>query len=139
MAKAAQKSTGLVHVYSTLANSQKFVRYRDNRDQVNDLPVAEVEVLIKGGAGMASKHLITPMGVHTQITSEQYEAIKDLEHFRNFVDRGFITVEARKASEIEAIVGDMNAKDPGGPITPVDYAAAKKDGTEVVPMDMVEK
>src|ERR1700756_3894247 len=100
MAKAAQKSTGLVHVYSTLANSQKFVRYRDNRDQVNDLPVAEVEVLIKGGTGIASKNLITPMGVHTSITQEQYEAIKDLEHFRTFVDRGFIRVEQRKASEI---------------------------------------
>lgn len=138
MAKQVQKSTGLVHIYSTLANPQKFVVYEvvtpDQAQEMGRLPLPVVEVLIRGGAGIASKNLITPNGVHTAITAEEYDAIKDLAVFKSFVDNGFIKVEG-KQFDLDRIVGDMNAKDPGGPVTPADFMNEAQDGSVPIPVD----
>lgn len=128
----AQKSSSLVHVYSTLANPQVFTTYRPGGA---DLQVIDREVPIAGGAGIASKNLITPLGVHTAITVDDYEAIKDLQHFARFVESGHIRVEKKKAAELERIVSDMNPRDPGGPITPADYAATPSDGSVPIPVE----
>lgn len=124
-----------VHVYSTLANSQTYTRYADNRDQVNDLPQKVVEVHIAGGTGIASKNLITPLGVHTKITREDYDAIKDLHVFKVHVENGFIRVEDSKI-DVEAAAGEMNANDPGAPLTPSDYEADKDNDNVPVPRDV---
>ena len=126
-----QKSSAVVHVYSTLANPQIFVTYKPGGA---DMPVVDREVHVAGGAGIASKNLITPLGVHTAISVDDYEAIKDLSHFTNFVESGHIRVEKKKASELERIVSDMNPRDPGGPITPADYAATPSDGSVPIPV-----
>jgi hypothetical protein len=128
----ANKSSALVHIYSTLANGQTFTTYKPGGA---DLQVIDREVPIKGGAGIASKNLITPMGVHTAIGVDDYEAIKDLKHFKDFVDNGLIRVERKKASELERIVGDMNPRDPGGPVTPADYAQTPSDGSVPIPVE----
>lgn len=121
-----------VHIYSTLANPQNFVTYGKGG---GDLPVVEREVKIAGGAGIANKNLITPMGVHTSISDEDYAAIQDMDHFKKFVESGHIRVEAKKAYDIEQIVSEMNPRDPGGPITPADYANVKQDGSTPLPVD----
>lgn len=127
-----QKSSQLVHVYSTLANPQLFVTYKKGGA---DLPVIDRQVPIKGGSGIASKNLITPMGVHTAISEEDYQAIKDLEHFKMLVESGNIRVENKKAGEIERIVSDMNPRDPGGPVTPADYVASPTNGSVPIPVE----
>jgi hypothetical protein len=136
--QVAEKSSGMVYVYSTLATPQKFTRYNmpDPTDinQMGRLPVVEFDVLIKGGAGIASKNLITRQGVMTRITQEEYAGICELESFKKFVADGFITVE-KKDYDIDKIIGDMNPRDPGGPITPADYETAPKDGTVPLPTD----
>lgn len=135
MAKAvAEKSSGMVHVYSTLANPQAFVVYAPPAE-AGMLPVEEMKVIVKGGAGIASKNLLTPQGVHTAITQEEYDAIKDLSHFTKFVDSGNIRVERKQAFDIEKIVSDMNPRDPGGPITPADFASTPADGSTPVPVE----
>jgi hypothetical protein len=120
-----------VHVYSTLACPQKFVTYKPGGA---DLPVVDKECLIKGGAGIASKNLITPHGVHTEIDDSDYAWLKDHVHFKQFVERGNIRVD-EKLWDIDKIVGDMNPRDPGGPITPADYATGKQDGSAPIPVD----
>jgi hypothetical protein len=122
----------MVHIYSTLANPQKFTTYKPGGA---DMPVVDREVLIKGGAGIASKNLITPLGVHTEVTDEEYNVVlKNHPHFMDFVERGLIRAEESK-HDIEKIVGDMNPRDPGGPITPADYETGKKDGSAPIPVD----
>jgi len=128
----AQKSTGTVYIYSTLANAQAFTTYKPGGA---DLMVVDRTVLVKGGAGIASKNLITSLGEYTQVSVEDYEAIKDLAHFKEFVERGHIRVEKKKASELERIVSDMNPRDPGGPITPADYEKTPQDGSAPIPVD----
>lgn len=128
---AAQKSTGMVHVYSTLASPQEFTTYIPGGA---DLQVVDRQVHIKGGAGIASKNLITPNGVHTAISEDDYAAIKELWHWKKFVETGHIRVEKRQASDIDRIVSDMNPRDPGGPLTPADYVATPKDGSVPIPV-----
>lgn len=132
--QTVQKSTGKVYVYSTLANPQKFVTYSPALEP-GMFPTPDVEVLIRGGAGIASKNLITEQGVCTMITEEEYDAICELAHFKQFVERGHIKVE-RKNYDIDKIVSDMNPRDPGGPLTPSDYETAPKDGTAPVPVEL---
>lgn len=131
--QVVEKSSGMVHVFSTLANPQKIVVWSKPPEN-GMLPVPEREVLIRGGAGIASKNLITPQGVHTAITMEEYEAIKDVEHFKKFVDSGHFRVE-RKEYDVEKMVSDMNSRDPGGPLTPADYEKDAKDGSVPVPVE----
>lgn len=132
---AAQKSTGSVHIYSTLANPQRFVVYAPP-PEVGMLPVVAREVLIKGGAGIASKNLITPIGVHTAITQDEYDAICGLEHFTRFVASGHITVQQKVINDIDRAVSDMNPRDPGGPLTPADYMNEKADGSVPLPVEL---
>jgi hypothetical protein len=136
--QVAEKSSGMVHIYSTLASPQKFVKYQmpdaTDASQMGRLPVVEREVLVRGGAGIASKNLITPQGVHTPITEEEYQAIKDLEHFKKFVESGRIRVE-RKEYDIDKMVSDMNPRDPGGPLTPADFEKDAKDGSMPIPTE----
>lgn len=135
MAKqTADKSSGIVHIFSTLANPQKFVAYAPAAE-IGMFPTPIREVTIKGGAGIASKNLITAHGVHTAITADEYEAICELAHFKAFVDSGHIRVE-RKEYDIDKMVGDMNPRDPGGPITPSDYEATRTDGSAALPVSI---
>jgi hypothetical protein len=133
---AVTAGTGVVHVYSTLANSQRFTTYTRSSDP-GMLPVIDRDVVIKGGAGIADKHLITRHGVYTAISMADYEAIKDLKHWKDLVERGHIRFE-RKEYDIDKMVGDMNPRDPGGPITPADYEKAAQDGSEPVPKALEE-
>ena len=131
--QVAEKSSGVVHIFSTLANPQKFAVWSKPAEN-GMLPVLEREVLIRGGAGIASKNLLTPQGVHTSITQEEYDAISGLAHFQKFVESGHIRVE-RKQYDIDKMVGDMNPRDPGGPLTPADYETTAKDGSQPLPTD----
>lgn len=137
--QVVEKSSASVYVYSTLANPQNITVYlmpdKNDAAQMGRLPVPVRNVIIKGGAGIASKNLITEQGVCTRITEEEYDAIKDVKHFSQFIESGHFTVE-RKKYDIDKIVGDMNPRDPGGPITPADYETAPKDGAVPLPVEL---
>lgn len=136
MAKnSTQPATGkLVHIYSTLTNPQMFTTYVNGGA---DLPVVDRKVQINGGTGIASRNLITTMGVHTGISLDDYEAIKDMPSFKKFVEDGFIVVEGKEAAQIERVVSNMNIADPSSPLTPSDFTAdAPQDGSAPLPVDL---
>jgi hypothetical protein len=108
-----------VYVYSTLSASNRYTKYARGG---NDIPREERSVLIKGGANVADKHLITPRGVVTEISAEDYEFLKDNVQFRKHVENGYITVEEREAS-IEKVVTNMEPRDESAPLVPEDYTA----------------
>lgn len=132
--QVAQKSSGSVYVYSTLACPQKFVVYAPPPEP-GMLPVEKVSVLIRGGAGIASKNLITEHGVHTVITQSELDAISELDHFKRFVASGHIRVEG-KLFDIDKMISDMNPRDPGGPLTPADFMNEPTDGTKPLPVEL---
>lgn len=80
------------YVLSKLANDQCYTKYVKGADNFNQ---AVASVTIKGGAGVANKKtLMTPQGVVTKITDEQYELLKENKEFQNHLERGFLNVFA---------------------------------------------
>lgn len=121
-----------VHVYSKLANNQKYTIYKDKApDEGNEFKQVAHQVLIVGGAGLADKHLVTPMGVHTEITEEDAQALLNNHVFNLHRKNGHITLESRKA-DVDKVVGDMSGEtDPSGPITPASFESADQEATAV--------
>jgi len=116
-----------VHIYSKLANSQKYTVYSPPTENANDVPRVVREILIKGGAGLATKHLITPNGVHTAITAEEYAHLKNVHLFKVHVEKGFIHVDD-KQFDVDQVVSDMgDAQDPSAPLTPSDFEGGDGD------------
>lgn len=108
-----------VFVFSTLACDNQ---YRTFAKGGGDMPVVESSILIKGGAGIANKNMITPRGVMTTITSEELAILETNESFRMHKDNGYITVESKKADADEVAEKSMKKKDKSAPVTPADYA-----------------
>lgn len=106
-----------VHVFSTLANDQRYVNYASNPEGI---PLATSDILIKGGAGVANDRLITPQGVHTEVTEEAMAELEKNPVFKVHKRNGFITVQARRADP-DKVATDMNARDKSKPFTPADY------------------
>lgn len=105
-------------VYSKLSNSQLYTEFVAGGA---DVPAVSHSVHIKGGTGLADKHIITPLGVRTEITARDVESLKSNVVFQQHEKNGFIKIEA-KAYDIEKVVADMGDKvDPSAPLTEADY------------------
>lgn len=109
-----------VFVYSTLTGSHKYPIYRKRREGGDTIPQMESYVLIHGGANLATKHLITPKGVVTKVTDDEYERLKANPAFARHLKRGYLTVEDYDYT-VDEIVADMTPKDGSAPLTPDDY------------------
>lgn len=101
-------------VYSTMSQDVRYADYaRTTREQI---PVVLRSVLIRGGANVAQKNLITPLGVVTEINDEEYALLEGKEGkegnqvFKKHKEAGFIKVEKKKSS-VEKVVKDMTGKD----------------------------
>ena len=111
-----------LHVFSKMSASVKYVDWVKGGA---DLPFHGKSVFIKGGAGIASKHLITPLGVHTEITPEEAEILKRNHVFQTHLKNGSVVIQESNADP-EKVVGDMGADDPSAPLTPADFADENK-------------
>jgi len=105
------------HVFSTLANDQLYTNYQRNASGV---PVPTAEILIKGGAGVANKRLITPLGVATEIAEDSLPELEKNAVFRQHRDAGFLIVRTRSADP-DKVASDMNRRDLSAPLTDADY------------------
>lgn len=112
---AAEKT---YYVYSKLSNSQ---RYDEHVPGGADLPAVSYSVHIKGGTGLADKHIITPLGVRTEVTERDVESLKTNIVFQQHEKNGFVKIEA-KAYDVEKVIANMgNTVDPSAPLTEADY------------------
>lgn len=106
------------YVYSTLTCDNTYPIYEKdgliNRIKLNGNG-APLKVLIKGGSNSAGKHLVTPLGVLTIISDEQYDILKQNTEFKNHVERGFIQVRADKVDPEVAVAADMETRDKSAP------------------------
>ncbi len=110
-----------VHVFSKMSSS---VDYVDWIAGGADLPTRGKSVFIKGGHGVAGKNLITPLGVHTEISQEDAEILKRNHVFQTHLKNGSVVIQKSKADP-EKVVADMGADDPSAPLTPTDFEAGK--------------
>ncbi|OWK39543.1 hypothetical protein [Fimbriiglobus ruber] len=111
----------MYHIFSTMANSTKYIKYRQAPQK--DLNIAERSVLIKGGSGMHQKHLGTPLGVHTAVSDEDMDWLKDDLHFKQHMTKGYITVRKAEVNP-EVAAAEMITHDPktdACPVIPQDF------------------
>lgn len=108
----------MAYIFSTLTNDNI---YRTFIKGGGDMPMVESSILIKGGAGIANKHLVTPRGIMTTVTDEELKILETNESFQLHKKNGHITVESKKADADEVAKKSMNKKDKSAPVTPDDY------------------
>ncbi|MGJ0509054.1 MAG: hypothetical protein ACR652_18425 [Methylocystis sp.] len=111
-----------VYVYSTLSADQLYTTYVKGG---NDIPRPERTVLIKGGANVATKHLLTPRGVVTQVTAEELALLRDNKLFQLHEKNGYVKVDTSK-QEVEKAVTDMEPRDESSPLVPGDFQVDNK-------------
>lgn len=109
------------YVYSTMAAGIDFAFY--NKD-ANGVPVMSRKITVKGGHGIAGKtgegiNIITPQGVRTEITEDEYAMLKTNEVFNNHLKSGCMTVETTKINP-EKVARDMGL-DTSRPKAPGDF------------------
>ena len=106
------------YLFSTLTFDNLYVIYK--KTDVNANPVIEKKVLIKGGHLMATKSLITPKGIMTEISDEDFEVLKQDYGFIQHEKNGFLKVEKKKMDAEKASIS-MEQKDGSTPKTPEDF------------------
>lgn len=111
------------YVYSTLTDSMFYTFYVSNKDQFNDLPVITKKIHIKGGANVATKQLVTPLGVVTEVSDEDLALLQHHPIFQLHEKNGFIKVDGKKY-DVEKAVATMEKRDEASPLTPQDYEFA---------------
>lgn len=101
-----------IYVYSTLTADQIYTDYRANP---NGIPQAESKILIKGGANLMTKHLVTPHGVVTEVTAEELAVLRKNEVFKLHEQNGFLTISESKG-DADEVAADMTTRDQSAPI-----------------------
>lgn len=88
------------------------------------IPAVAKQVIVKGGAGVANKNVVTPQGVATQITSEESEFLMLDPTFQKHAERGFVALRDKKADP-EVVASDMGPLDKSSPLTDSDFSDEK--------------
>jgi hypothetical protein len=108
----------MIYIFSTMAASVEYPITRTRDDKSYDI-VESVQV--NGGHGVANKHFVTPRGVMTSLTKENYDKIKDNHTFQTHLQNGFLEV-SETAEDPEKVIASMAHKgDASAPKTPEDY------------------
>jgi hypothetical protein len=98
----------MYHVYSTMANSNRYAKYR--ADSPNGVRIIERDVVINGGSGINTKHIGTPLGIYTSVSDEDMDWLKDDFAFNQHIKAGYIRVEKHKV-HTEVAAADMVTRD----------------------------
>jgi hypothetical protein len=112
------------YIFSTLTCDQVYSNARHN--DAGGI-IEDSQVFIKGGAGLANDRLITPLGVLTEVSDEDYEQLLQNEVFKIHVKNGFIKAQDKKA-DAEKVAADMARKDGSAPLVEQDFAETPKTG-----------
>lgn len=119
------KKTGKKFIFSTISTDVEFNAYVKT---ANDLPAVAARVVIKGGANVPDKRLVTPAGVLTVVEDETFEwLIKDAA-FQKFKKNGFISIRDAKVDP-EVAAADMESRDKSAPMQPGDFKDGKEPNT----------
>ena len=105
-----------IYIYSTLTADQIYTSYKTSP---NGVPTATSNVLIKGGANLMTKHMVTPRGVVTEVTPEELAELRTNEVFKLHLSNGFLQISEAK-TDVEKAAADMTGRDQSAPIVEQD-------------------
>lgn len=110
-------------IFSTMTGGVEYAQYDMGNE--NSLPRRIASVEIAGGANVPSRQLVTPRGVMTKVSDEEYKILLDVPVFQTHVNGGYIIVEDAPHA-VEEVVKDMKPKDGSAPKTPSDFEEGKE-------------
>jgi len=107
------------YIYSTLATDMNYTEYQE---PINGQKVSIVKhaVLVHGRSGVADKNLITPRGVVTKVSDEDFAMLSKNTVFKLHQDNGYIAFE-KKQADVDKVIVNMKLRDVSAPITPEFY------------------
>lgn len=115
----------LLCVFSTMSAS---VRYVDWKPGAGDgAPAQEGEsVIVKGGAGVADKNIVTLRGIPTMVTEAQAAMLRANPVFKLHQSNGFVSLEEVPAppsqETVEGKVAKLEGRDGSAPLVDQDFA-----------------
>lgn len=112
------------YVYSTLTADTAYSFGHGADGQPSKL------ILVKGGHGVANKHIITPQGVCTALDDADADLLATHPLFQIHQKNGFVVIDATK-TEAEKVASIMEGRDKSAPLTPQDYELAGKQAPKV--------
>lgn len=121
------------YLYSTLSAPTEYTGWKEGGA---DMPTAAWSVVVNAGAGVATKHLITPVGVMTEVTAEELKLLQENDVFKRHLKNGYIKIDEKKHA-VEAVVADMEARDNSAPLVEADFAEGEAPKTNVEPVKAV--
>lgn len=119
------------YVFSTLSSPVAYTLYNESERGAHTV---KSKIIIKGGAGVANKNLITPLGVATEVTEEELEVLKTHPVFKLHLENGYVKIKEKQA-DAEVVAADMNSRDESAPLTPNDF----KDEDQAKPVEKEKK
>lgn len=105
-----------VYVYSTLSCDQI---YTNHRIDASGVPQPTAKILIRGGANIMTKALVTPLGVATKVSAEELQELRANEMFKLHMQNGFISISEAKI-DADVAAADMTGRDQSAPIVEQD-------------------
>lgn len=107
------------YVYSTLTCDNTYNVYDNSGIGTKDMPVKVRSIFIKGGTGIATKQLVTPLGIATRVTDEEMEILLKDEVFISQHKAGFLQYRKDQV-DAEVAAADMVTRDGSAPYVPED-------------------
>lgn len=112
----------MYYIYSTATSDTKYVVYKDNKNAKEMARIdtyrdgKPMEVVIKGGANLQNKFGVTPKGVMTEVTNEEYGLLLDNDKFKKHLESGFV-IAHEKEVKVEKAIENMQKQDKSRPLT----------------------
>lgn len=107
-------------VYSTTTCDGTYIEYKPDLNKNQGFSEAIRKVTIKGGHGVATRHLVTPKGVVTEVTQDDLDFLLKNASFQKHMEAGFISYDNSRV-EPEKRAADMAQADGSAPLTPADF------------------
>lgn len=107
------------YVYSTNSTSVGYTEYRPGQG-AGGLPTPIRTVVVKGGANVANKNLVTPYGVATRVSDDDAAFLSTNADFIRHRKAGFVRIDDRKMDP-EVPAADMEARDGSAPLVDADF------------------
>lgn len=110
------------YIYSTLSTDMRYTEYKDPIGG-ETISVIKHSVQINGRANVADKNFITPRGVMTKVTDEDFAMLSKNQLFELHRKNGYISFE-KKQADVNKVIVNMKPRDVCAPITPEFYDEA---------------
>ena len=105
-----------VYVISTLSSGVDYCFYKT---AANGSQIIDRTISLNGGANVVNyRTLLTPKGIVSSITDEEYELLKEHPVFKIHLQNGFVKVVKKSPADVDKAVVDLAPEDKSSPLTP---------------------